>query len=109
MGSDFEPESYLRAKALSKITELSDDYVLSEACSLSGGQMQRVNLARALYKALRTDKVLILDEPLSQLDPNLVSEISSALASLRSSGFRIIAASHQSELIRLADREVRIG
>lgn len=109
MGSDFEPESYLWAKSLSKITELSDDYVLSEACSLSGGQMQRVNLARALYKALRTNKVLILDEPLSQLDPNLVSEISSALASLRSSGFRIIAASHQSELIRLADREVRIG
>lgn len=109
MGSELDPDAYAQVKQACRISELSDDYLLTESSSLSGGQMQRVNLARAMYKAMQTNKVLILDEPLSQLDPKLVTEIGSELSALRATGFKIVAATHQAEIIGLADREVRLG
>ncbi len=109
MGSDLDPDAYTQVKQACRISELSDDYLLAENSSLSGGQMQRVNLARAMYKAMQTNKVLVLDEPLSQLDPKLVTAIANEFSALRATGFKIVAATHQAEIIDLADREVRLG
>lgn len=109
MGEDFDPGTYAQTKRLCRISDLEDDYLLTESSSLSGGQLQRVNLARAIYKAKRTNKVLVLDEPLSQLDPKLVAEVAGEISALRSAGFKILVASHQAEIIELADREVRLG
>ncbi|MGL6017130.1 MAG: peptidase domain-containing ABC transporter [Gibbsiella quercinecans] len=67
---------------------------------LSGGQIQRVLLARALY---RKPKVLILDEATSHLDVNNESLINNAIKNMQIT--RIIVA-HRPETIRSADRVV---
>ena len=70
---------------------------------LSGGGKQRVALARAL--AIRPD-VMLLDEPLSSLDPHLREEMRFEIKDLqRRFGFSILYVTHdQSEAMALADR-----
>jgi putative spermidine/putrescine transport system ATP-binding protein len=70
---------------------------------LSGGQQQRVALARAL--ALRPD-VLLLDEPLSNLDAALRDETRAVLrALLRRLGMTVLFVTHdQSDALAFADR-----
>jgi iron(III) transport system ATP-binding protein len=70
---------------------------------LSGGGKQRVALARAL--ALSPD-VMLLDEPLSSLDPHLREEMRFEIKDLqRTFGFSIIYVTHdQSEAMALSDR-----
>ena len=59
---------------------------------LSGGQQQRVLLARALCAA---QKVLLLDEPVSGLDPKVTAEMYRLIAELnRRDGLTIIMISH---------------
>lgn len=70
---------------------------------LSGGGKQRVALARAL--AINPD-VMLLDEPLSSLDPHLREEMRFEIKALqRQFGFSIIYVTHdQSEAMALSDR-----
>ena len=58
---------------------------------LSGGQQQRVLLARALCA---TRKILLLDEPVSGLDPKVTEEMYSLIQSLNNDGITIIMISH---------------
>ena len=58
---------------------------------LSGGQQQRVLLARALCA---TGKVLLLDEPVSGLDPKVTIEMYELIKELNDSGITIIMVSH---------------
>jgi iron(III) transport system ATP-binding protein len=71
--------------------------------ALSGGGKQRVALARAL--AINPD-VMLLDEPLSSLDPHLREEMRFEIKDLqRQYGFSIIYVTHdQSEAMALSDR-----
>ncbi len=66
---------------------------LRERCyrELSGGQQQRVLLARALCA---TRKVLLLDEPVSGLDPKATAEMYSVITGLNREGTTIIMISH---------------
>ncbi len=70
---------------------------------LSGGGKQRVALARAL--AINPD-VMLLDEPLSSLDPHLREEMRFEIKDLQKKyGFSIIYVTHdQSEAMALSDR-----
>ncbi len=58
---------------------------------LSGGQQQRVLLARALCAASR---MLLLDEPVTGLDPHAQTELYELVAKLNQSGISIIMVSH---------------
>ncbi len=71
--------------------------------ALSGGQLQRVALARAL---VASPKVLLLDEPLSNLDAALREDLRAEIAALRARlGTTMIYVTHdQSEALALADR-----
>lgn len=75
---------------------------------LSGGQQQRVLLARALCAAR---KALLLDEPVSGLDPKATSEMYGLIQELnRSDGIAIIMISHDvSAALRYANRILHIG
>ena len=70
---------------------------------LSGGQQQRVALARALAPAPR---VVLLDEPWSNVDPQLRSELRNEVASiLRPLGVTVLLVTHdREEALSLADR-----
>jgi ABC-type Fe3+/spermidine/putrescine transport system ATPase subunit len=70
---------------------------------ISGGERQRVALARSLVLA---PDVLLLDEPLSALDPNLRKQLRSELKSLqRSVGITFLFVTHdQEEALSLSDR-----
>jgi manganese/iron transport system ATP-binding protein/manganese/zinc/iron transport system ATP- binding protein len=68
---------------------------------LSGGQRQRALLARALVQD--TD-VLLLDEPLSGVDPASATLIEEVFADLRSGGRTLLVASHDVESARSYDR-----
>jgi len=70
--------------------------------SLSGGQAQRVMLARAVYKK---PKILILDEGTSQLDVETEKKINKTLKALN---ITRIAAAHRPETIASADRVFEI-
>ena len=72
---------------------------------LSGGQRQRVALARAL---VTEPQVLLLDEPLSALDANLVIHMQGVLTRLQKElGITFVYVTHsQSEAFAMADRVV---
>ncbi len=74
---------------------------------LSGGQQQRVLLARALCA---TRKVLLLDEPVSGLDPMVTAEMYSLITRLNEEGITVIMISHDVEAaIRYATHILHIG
>ncbi len=69
---------------------------LSDKCyrDLSGGQQQRVLLARALCAA---DKLLLLDEPVTGLDPVATADMYALINTLNKNGITIIMISHDTE------------
>jgi len=70
--------------------------------ALSGGQMQRLAIASVLAME---PKVLVLDEPTSQLDPQGTREVFDAVAALCRQGMTVIMAEHKIELLAAhADR-----
>ncbi len=82
---------------------------LSHKCyrELSGGQQQRVLLARALCA---TQKMILLDEPVSALDPAAQEEMYSLIARLNREGITIIMISHDVEAaLRYATNVLHIG
>ncbi len=82
---------------------------LSHRCyrELSGGQQQRVLLARALCA---TQKVLLLDEPVSSLDPLVTTEMYNLIADLNKEGITIIMISHDIyAATQYADHILHIG
>lgn len=58
---------------------------------LSGGQQQRVLLARALCA---TQKILLLDEPVSGLDPKVTAQMYALISDLHRSGVTVIMITH---------------
>lgn len=74
---------------------------------LSGGQQQRVLLARALCA---TKKILLLDEPVSGLDPLVTAEMYELIKSLNDEGITIIMISHDAEAtLDYSSHILRIG
>ena len=71
--------------------------------SLSGGQKQRVALARAL---VRQPKILLLDEPLSALDPQMRQKLQNELAFIHKKlAVTTLLVSHDvAETVKLSDR-----
>ena len=74
---------------------------------LSGGQQQRVLLSRALLAA---EKVLLLDEPVSGLDPKAATEMYQLIEELNKEGVTILMISHDiQEAVPYASRVLHIG
>jgi len=90
------------AKHLLEMTELSE---LKNRLpnTLSGGQQQRVSLCRAM---MNRPKLLLMDEPLSALDPSMRTKLQNEILTLHKEfGTTTIMVSHDpSEIYRLASR-----
>ena len=87
---------------LTGISDLAD----RSPYSLSGGQQQRVALTSIL---VMQPKVLVLDEPTSQMDPVGTREVFGVIRTLAERGMTVIMAEHKVEWIaRFADRVVAL-
>ena len=92
------------AKHLLKLTQL-DSLKNRYINTLSGGQQQRVALCRALMKK---PKLLLMDEPLSALDPSMRATLQNEILMLhREFGTTTVMVSHDpSEIYHLANRVI---
>jgi putative spermidine/putrescine transport system ATP-binding protein len=92
-----------RAKAMEMLRLMQlEPYATRRPAQLSGGQQQRVALARAL---ITDPEALLLDEPLSALDPFLKIKMRAELKKLQTSlGISFVHVTHsQEEAMALAD------
>lgn len=71
--------------------------------TLSGGQRQKLAMARALY---RDTPILLLDEPSSALDSEAEDCLANLLKALRDQGRTIVLAAHRNSLVTIADHVV---
>jgi ATP-binding cassette subfamily C protein len=104
-----DAEHALRAAgAWDFVNEMSEGIhttVGERGAKLSGGQRQRIAIARAL---IHRPQLLILDEATSALDPKSEAAICQTLKELRGQ-FTILAISHQTALVNVADRVFQIA
>ncbi|NJM17436.1 MAG: cell division ATP-binding protein FtsE [Richelia sp. RM2_1_2] len=70
---------------------------------LSGGEQQRVSMARAI---VATPPLLLADEPTGNLDPDNSWQIIQILSKLNSFGATVIVTTHDEHLVRRCDRRV---
>lgn len=107
-----EPDAALisRALAAAAAPSIAPERVLgASGAGLSGGQAQRVAIARCLYRAWRTDaQLLLLDEPTSALDRAAANRVAKTLRDEATAGRAVLVVSHREELLTGADRVVRI-
>lgn len=82
-------------KALSKVG--LGEKARSMPMQLSGGEQQRVGLARALVNA---PDLIIADEPTGNVDPNMSYEIVSLLTEINKRGTTILMVTHDHNLVR---------
>src|SRR6478735_4919933 len=94
-----------RSERARRVTALLDRVGLSDlahrpARKLSGGEQQRLALARALA---RDPEILLLDEPTANLDPAATRSVEEIVLMAAQSGIKIVMASHDlGQLRRLA-------
>ena len=106
-----QPKDLIKARVAEVAQLLEIDELLGrKPAELSGGQQQRVAMARAL---VRRPAVLLMDEPLSNLDARLRDQTRKEIRRLqRAAGVTTIYVTHdQTEALTMADRVVvmRLG
>jgi putative ABC transport system ATP-binding protein len=99
-----------RKESFERADELLEQVGLTERANhlpnkLSGGQMQRVAVARGLG---HNPPLLLADEPTANLDHIQAESIIRLLQSLRDEGRMIVVSTHDSRLVPIADRIVQM-
>ena len=97
-------DAAVRAGAHDMILALPDGYdtlIGNRGFALSGGQVQRIGLARAFYGRPR---IILLDEPDADLDQDGERALVEAIRGLREDGTTLIVIAHRSALIQDLDK-----
>ncbi|TVZ41065.1 alpha-D-ribose 1-methylphosphonate 5-triphosphate synthase subunit PhnL [Alteromonadaceae bacterium 2753L.S.0a.02] len=107
------PLGYSHSDAIAKAREILAALKLPQQlwglspATFSGGERQRINLARGLVVKPR---LLLLDEPTSALDPQTCEEVCDVIRQLKSEGVAMLAIFHQPHIVAaLADHTVSIS
>lgn len=100
-----------RALALAGAGDIDLDRVLGvQGAGLSGGQAQRVAVARAFHRHLTgAASVIALDEPSSALDADTEASLWRAVRGLADGGATVLLVSHRTSARDIADRVVRLA
>ena len=96
-------KSLIKANAWDFVSSLPngiDEMILDRGLRFSGGERQRIALARALYY---DPKILILDEPSSGLDKTAEKKLITSLEKLKGT-INIIIISHKKDLVKICDK-----
>lgn len=109
--AESNPISLARAVTFAQLDDVSLEMQIDDSGQgLSGGQMQRVMLARAIYRSLeRPEVALILDEPTTSIDFTRAHLIRNQLKVFAQEGRVVIVASHESDYRDLADTVIEVG
>jgi L-cystine transport system ATP-binding protein len=93
-----KPKDEARAIALQELERVGlSDKLDNYPSQLSGGQLQRTGIARAL--AVKPD-VMLFDEPTSSLDPELVNEVLKVIKDVTSSGITSLLVTHEMQFAK---------
>lgn len=97
-------ESDIRKRVIKAVEQVGlKDKLRSFPDELSGGEQQRVSIARAI---VNEPKVLICDEPTGNLDPETSMEIMKVIDSINKDlGTTIIMATHDKDIVNRMKRE----
>ena len=76
--------------------------------TLSGGEVQRINLTQALGSSL-VNTLFVLDEPSIGLHPRDIERLIAVLRRLRDAGNTVLVVEHDPEVIKAADRVIEMG
>jgi ATP-binding cassette, subfamily C, bacterial CydD len=111
LGDDAPDDDRVRAALDAACADLDPALELGvQGNGLSGGQAQRVAVARALYRhAGDPRRVLMLDEPSSALDADTEQRLWSSLRERADAGATILLVSHRRTAREIADRVVALG
>jgi excinuclease ABC subunit A len=77
--------------------------------TLSGGEAQRIKLARYLGTKKLSDRILVLDEPSTGLHPQDLAGLLCVLDRLVKAGATIVVVEHNTDIIRAADWIIDLG
>ena len=112
VGKDREIDLALlkRVFDLAALDDLTPDFQIGVAGeNISGGQGQRVCLARTFYRALeRGSQFLLLDEPISALDDARAETVIASCREFAAMGRAVVVISHQEMMISQADRLIEV-
>lgn len=101
-----QPEALLRGRELLNQLQVPERLWGVPPATFSGGEKQRINLARGL---IARPRLLLLDEPTSSLDPATTENVIKLLDIIKQEGVGILAIFHQPELVRrLAEQKVEL-
>ncbi|MBO1902898.1 thiol reductant ABC exporter subunit CydD [Leucobacter weissii] len=112
LGSDEpDPELVSRSLAAVGLPDLPAARALGvQGSGLSGGQAQRVAVARCLYRAWAADAgAVVLDEPSSALDAASEARVAEAMRAEARAGRAVLVVTHRQALLDAADRVVTVG
>lgn len=99
-------EAQEQAKAMLHKLSLPERLWEVSPATFSGGEKQRVNLARGL---LAKPRLLLLDEPTASLDARITEQVIDLIDDTKHQGIAMLAIFHQPELVkRLADHIVEL-
>ncbi len=106
----FENYSGIKRK-LELVCQIGLDYLLlgQPSPTLSGGEAQRIKLAKELSKSHSKPVLYILDEPTTGLHILDVEKLASVLQGLVSKGHTVVFIEHNPELIKHADWVIELG
>jgi excinuclease ABC subunit A len=106
----FENYSAIKRK-LELVCQIGLDYLLlgQPSPTLSGGEAQRIKLAKELGKSHSNPVLYILDEPTTGLHILDVEKLASVLQGLVSKGHTVVFIEHNPELIKHADWVIELG
>ncbi len=102
-------EKVIQLTGLNTLAQASPDglhkKILEDGKNISGGQQQRIALARALYKDA---DLLLLDEPFSELDPDAEQSVLNHLCQEANQGRIIILITHNQQSLSYCNRILKL-
>ena len=106
----FDKIAAIRTK-LETLQEVGLGYITlgQSATTLSGGEAQRIKLARELSKRATGKSIYILDEPTTGLHSEDINRLLSVLARLTDAGNTLVVIEHNLDVIKCADHIIDMG